>query len=83
MPDSVVLVSAHKHCSRHRAEVLASENCGCCYCECTFEPEKVEQWTDAGQTALCPYCGIDAVIGSAAGYELTPEFLAAMHKHWF
>nr|QGW61148.1 hypothetical protein ICEMyc226_00116 [Mycolicibacterium sp.] len=36
-----------------------------------------------GQTALCPYCGIDAVIGDAAGYPITREFLEAMRAQWF
>jgi hypothetical protein len=36
-----------------------------------------------GQTALCPKCGIDAVIGSKSGYPMTQEFLQAMEKHWF
>jgi hypothetical protein len=36
-----------------------------------------------GQTALCPKCGIDAVIGSASGYPISREFLAEMHRHWF
>jgi len=35
-------------------------------------------------TALCPHCGIDSVIGSASGYPVSePQFLKAMHDHWF
>jgi len=34
-------------------------------------------------TALCPHCGVDSVIGSAAGFPLTDEFLKAMHQEWF
>jgi hypothetical protein len=36
-----------------------------------------------GQTALCPSCGIDAVIGAACGYPITVSFLARMHSEWF
>jgi acetone carboxylase gamma subunit len=36
-----------------------------------------------GRTAVCPRCGIDSVIGSAAGYPLTREFLSAMEQYWF
>ncbi len=57
------------------------------YCTATFLPADVREWTDGsegvGQTALCPRCGIDSVIGSASGYPLTAEFLAAMKAHWF
>jgi hypothetical protein len=81
------IVAAHKHCIRNRDEVESSERCGCFYCGLTFVPAQILEWVNetngSGQTALCPECGIDAVIGSAAGYPLTPEFLAAMHDHWF
>ena len=81
------ILRAHRHSSRHRAEVFASAACGCFYCGATFPPaaiaEWVDEWEEIGQTALCPQCGIDSVIGSESGYPLTPEFLAAMHQHWF
>ncbi|WP_353464084.1 hypothetical protein [Sphingomonas faeni] len=35
-------------------------------------------------TALCPECGIDAVIGSATGYPVNDlVFLKAMNEEWF
>jgi hypothetical protein len=35
-----------------------------------------------GSTAICPQCRYDSVIGSAAGYPLTDEFLHLLHDHW-
>jgi len=35
-----------------------------------------------GQTATCPFCRVDSVIGSASGYGLTEDFLRALHAHW-
>lgn len=64
----------------------------CFYCLSTFAPTEVKEHVDKGarrgkvppdQTALCPHCGIDSVLGSASGYPLTPEFLKAMHDYWF
>lgn len=79
---------AHKHSSSHRAEIEASEACGCFYCCSTFKPSDVSDWTDEnvggiGQTALCPRCGIDSVIGSRAGFSVDLEFLRAMKSFWF
>jgi hypothetical protein len=79
---------AHKSSSGHRKQVEESEVCGCFYCLSTFPPKSIEEWVDddkdgIGQTALCPKCGIDSVIGSKAGFPLTQEFLAAMNRHWF
>ena len=34
-------------------------------------------------SAICPRCGIDSVIGDAAGYPLTTEFLSRMKAYWF
>ena len=80
-------IRAHRHCSHHREEVLASQQCGCFYCCSIFAPSEIETWIDVwegvGQTAMCPYCGIDAVIGSESGYPITPEFLNQMKSYWF
>jgi len=48
----------------------------------------IEEWVDedaagVGQTALCPRCGIDSVIGDQSGYEISASFLAKMHSYWF
>jgi hypothetical protein len=74
---------AHTHCSDHRAEILASSICGCFYCCTTFAPSLIEEWIDAGATALCPRCGIDSVLGDQSGAEITLEFLTAMKQYWF
>lgn len=82
-------IRAHTHSIRHREEILASEVCGCFYCLATFPPPEIEEWVDVneaspeGDTALCPRCGIDSVIGSESGYPITPEFLSTMRQHWF
>ena len=81
-------ITAHKHSSHHRQEILESEQGGCFYCLAVFPPSAIEEWVDTdehevGQTALCPQCGIDAVIGSKSGYPITKAFLQAMEEHWF
>jgi hypothetical protein len=76
-------VTAHKHCSYHRAELEKSNVCGCFYCLSTFQPSEIVEWIDDGQTAICPKCPVDSVIGSASGYPITREFLLKMHDHWF
>ena len=79
------LQAAHKHSSHHRAEVEASDVCGCFYCRATYPPVAIENWLNEGDgTALCPECTIDSVLGSASGFPVAdPNFLTAMHEHWF
>ncbi|HEU4452471.1 MAG TPA: cytoplasmic protein [Longimicrobium sp.] len=74
---------AHRASSLHREQVLASEVCGCFYCRRTYPPSEIQEWTDGGETALCPRCGIDAVIGSASGWPITRELLTRMKSFWF
>jgi hypothetical protein len=74
---------APAHSIRHRREILASELCGCFYCLRTFAPEEIEHWLAVEETALCPHCAIDSVLGSASGFPITAEFLQRMHARWF
>lgn len=74
---------AHKHSFKNRPELEQSSVAGCFYCLGTYPPASIEKWTDDGQTAICPECGIDSVIGDTAGYPLTRRFLAAMNDRWF
>lgn len=80
--------TAHKHSSNHRKEIAESVLCGCFYCCATFPPSEILDWIDAdlngvGQTALCPKCGIDSVIGDKSGFDVSDRFLATMNAHWF
>ena len=78
---------AHGHSNNHRAEVEASQLCGCFYCCAIYPPAEIMDWIDEpdeqGQTALCARCGIDSVIGDRAGVPITSEFLGQMNQYWF
>lgn len=74
---------AHTHSSRHREEIRNSRNAGCFYCQAVFPVTEIARWIDDDDTALCPQCGIDAVIGDKSGYTLSPEFLKDMFLFWF
>jgi hypothetical protein len=80
-------ILAHEHSSHHRDGLLGGEICGCFYCLKTFPPEEITDWVDeqngVGTTALCPKCGIDSVIGSQSGFQITIEFMGAMRRYWF
>lgn len=51
-------------------------------------PSEISEWIyelDEGEevTAICPHCGIDAVIGESSGFPITPDFLRTMNRRWF
>jgi hypothetical protein len=81
--DPGLYIAAHKHSSRHRAEIEASERCGCFFCFRSFASVEIKTWIDANQTALCPRCGVDSVIGSASQHRIDDVFLRGMHAHFF
>ena len=75
-------ITAHEYCMFNRRLLEHDKRCGCFHCLKVFDTKELE-WVDFGLTALCPYCGIDAVIGERAGYPLTEEFLKKMRDYWF
>lgn len=80
-------IRAHQYSSWHRKGIENSETCGCFYCLAIFKPLEIQEWVDEyngiGQTALCPKCGIDSVIGSHNGFPISVEFLKKMKQYWF
>ena len=89
------LLAAHPHTFNNRAELEASRLCGCCSCMEVFPPDDIVAWTGLemsnfnehdtadGETALCPKCGSEALIGDKSGYSITPDFLGRMNQAWF
>lgn len=75
--------AAHQHSMRNRTELLASDNCGCFYCLKTYAPSEIKEWIDDKETATCPRCGIDSVLGSKSGLPLNDDFLKKMNEVWF
>ena len=75
---------AHKYSSNHKASLLKDTKCGCFFCLKIFSPTEIEEWIDDIEgTAICPYCGIDSIIGESSRYPITTEFLSEMNKYWF
>ena len=73
----------YKHSCRNHAELKQSLKCGCFSCGRIFDATEVEDYIDDGETALCPYCGVDSVIGDASGIELNPKLLNELNKMYF
>jgi hypothetical protein len=74
--------SAHYDCSLHRALVERSKLVGCFHCMTIFPPSEITEWIDNEETAICPYCGIDAVLPDSVDFE-GGNFLKDMHVYWF
>jgi hypothetical protein len=72
----------HRHTRANQMELEASEVCGCIACERIYFPSEIVRWLEDG-TAMCPHCGVDAVVGSASGIPIMPGVLRRAHERWF
>lgn len=80
---SAAVPAVHKRSMHNREELARSRECGCFYCGRVFAPSMVSEWVDNDDTALCPGCGIDSVLGDKSGFPIAVEFLNSMRDHWF
>jgi NAD-dependent SIR2 family protein deacetylase len=76
---------AHDHSTANRGEIQRSATCRCFYCLKQFPPSEISEWIPdrAGETAVCPRCGIDSVIGSVSGIAMSDAVFEELRDHWF
>ena len=70
----------------HETDIMHSRKCGCFFCMRIFLPSEIKNWCDEDhqeRTAICSYCGIDAVLGDGSGIEITEDLLKANHDRSF
>lgn len=83
------LAAVHKHSSYHRAEIESAIRMMCFHCKNVISPllcgDVITEWIDSGQTALCPLCGIDSLLGywPNSSFIFNNEFIEAMHNQYF
>ena len=73
----------HQDSIYHADDLKQKTKCGCFYCLEIFTPDEITNWTDDGKTALCPFCGIDAVIAETTERQISTSFLKEMNQYWF
>ena len=77
------LVKLHKCATYNRKDIQQSDTCGCFYCKNIFYAGDITEWTDNGETAICPYCGVDSVICNKKDYIVTEEDLDLLNRYYF
>jgi hypothetical protein len=82
MAAAIDLVELHTDSRRNRSSLAKAAVCGCFYCLSEYPFDRIAAWTDEGETAICPVCGVDSVLGFASPGADT-ELLRKMHDRWF
>ncbi len=77
------IAEAAEHTMHNREALKAGLMAACYYCQTLFAAHLVSEYADGGETALCPYCGTDAVLASSAGFNLSAAGLQALNEYWF
>jgi hypothetical protein len=80
------LNATHPLCYNNHNVIIQSTQCVYFYCKHLFDSEAIKNWIEGEteKTAMCPHCGIDAVIGDASNAPIKDsEFVEAMHQHCF
>lgn len=83
--DTELMKKAHGCCTANENALDDSDSCGCFYCLTIYEPSEIKEWIEDknGNTAICPHCGVDAVLPSSNEYPLNKVFLQKMQQYWF
>lgn len=73
----------HAYSAHNRELVAVSNQCYCFYCKQSMYRGEIERHIDDGQTALCPKCGIDAIIPDSIEESVDENIIAEMNEYWF
>ena len=74
---------AAKFAMHNKNELEKATLCGCFYCLALFNPQEIKEWTDNGDTAICPFCNVDAVLSETSEVHLDKETLNKLNTYWF
>ncbi len=76
--------NSHFQCHHHKQIVLNQEECGCFYCLRVYNTTEIVDWIDMGDTALCPYCSVDAVLPDIESCPIhNNDFMKMMNEKYF
>jgi len=72
------LTELHKQTSYNKELLKEAQKGVCMYCKNVNDFDVIDEFIDDGQTALCPHCGIDAMM-----LVQDEDTLDALHEYWF
>jgi hypothetical protein len=79
---STNLQRAYAHSRLNRRFMVSGADCRCFHCLHAFSAEQISHWVDNGETALCPNCGVDAVLSGQADC-ISEGLIGALHAAYF
>lgn len=67
---------------RNKSQLASASKAGCYQCGAIFDPKEITEYTDQGDTAVCPKCSEDAVIPESVTLKITTDYLKSVKEFW-
>lgn len=84
MEQSNNLIYLHKFCTDNKSLILSQEQAACFHCKQFIKSEDISEYWDQGKTAVCPKCGVDALIPKIIdSIQISKSTLESMCKFYF
>ena len=80
--DADLLARLHRSSFRNRGALEATGRAACFGCLQTLEASRVVEYVDAGQTALCPACGLDTLLPVHGAEDADVQLLRALNERY-
>lgn len=77
--DITILKCLHKKSFKNFARIQLVKKCSCFFCFKIMKSKEIQEWTDDGKTAICPYCHVDSIIPM----EIRQDILKDMAEYFF
>jgi len=79
----IKLEKLHAYCKNNEELIEKSGYCYCFHCQKKISSFEITRFLGEENTALCPYCGIDAIIPENIDDDINSEIIDDMNNYWF
>lgn len=71
-----------EHSIDNEIEIIRSKRCGCFFCRHIYDARSITDWyeEEGHISAVCPECGMDAVVGDASGLPIDKATLKSVNE---
>ena len=78
-----LLEKLHTYCTNNRDLVARANRCYCVYCKADMDRREIVDFLELENTAVCPKCGVDAVLPDSIDETISRSLLQELHEYWF
>lgn len=78
-----LLEKVHAFSTNNKRLIEKSDKCFCFYCKKTMDSNEITRFLDNDNTALCPHCGVDAIIPDCIDVDIDETLINDMNNYWF